>query len=127
MRHLGAPVAGTATVLGSASVVVPLFAAMGVPVATASAVAAAASSAQGQAEIKPSTMVLPEAAGTALVFRNAWPPALVTLSLAPVLAARHAAGRGLSPAPAAAGGSALCLVATAAAVAWLWRRRPPRR
>ncbi len=134
LRHLPAPgvvmgavgvvAAVTAASLGSASVAVPLFATLAVPVATAATVGAAASTAQGRAELSATTAVLPEAAGTALVVRNVWPPALAVLSLTPVLSARSTAAQGSAVAPVAAAGTVLSLVLTVAAVAWLWRRTP---
>jgi hypothetical protein len=62
----------------------------------------------------------------ALVLRNAWPPALVVVSLLPVLAARGAVADGLSPAPVAAAVASIPVLFTGIALLWLSQRAPAR-
>ncbi len=136
LRHLPASlvvmlaicgVAGlAASVLGAASEALPLALALVVPVAAAATTAAAASTAQGMAQVKPSVAVVPEAAGTALVFRNGWPVTLVVISLLPVLAARVAVDDGVPGAPVAAAAATIPLLLVAIALFWLSRRAPAR-
>jgi hypothetical protein len=136
LRHLPASlvvmlavclVAGVAaSVLGTASVALPLALTLCAPVAAAATAAAAASTAQGMAQVKPSVAVVPEAAGTALVFRNGWPVALVVISLLPVLAARAAIDDGAPGAPIAAAAAIIPLLLVAMALFWLSRRTPAR-
>lgn len=136
LRHLGASVAvvlavfavatGTAAALGPASVVVPLAITLALPVSLAATAAAAASTSQGLAQPKATSNAVPEFAGMALVLRNAWPPALVVLSLVPVLSARSAVADGLSPAPVAAATASIPVLLTGIALLWLSQRAPAR-
>ncbi|CAN5691150.1 hypothetical protein BH24ACT2_BH24ACT2_09790 [soil metagenome] len=136
LRHLGASVvvvvavaavtAGTAAALGPASVVVPLAITLVLPVSLAATAAAAASTSQGLAQPKATSSAVPEFAGMALVLRNAWPPALVVVSLLPVLAARGAVADGLSPAPVAAATASIPVLFTGIALLWLSQRAPAR-
>jgi hypothetical protein len=66
----------------------------------------------------------PEAAAGSMVFRAAWPPALVALALAPVLAAR-AAEAPVPPWAAAANVALPVLVVVGAVTAWLGSRKAP--
>ncbi len=116
----------TAAGLGGAAVALPLAAALVVPVAGAATTAAAASTSQGMAQIKSSLAAVPEAAGTALLFRNGWPVALVVISLLPVLAARAAVDAGASGAPVAAVTATIPVLLAAIALFWLSRRTPAR-
>jgi hypothetical protein len=68
----------------------------------------------------PTAVTAAEAAGMRLVLRIAWPPALVVISLLPVLAARSAFDRGRPPVAAAA--AAELAVATLAALVVGWVR-----
>lgn len=137
LRHLPAPAVvmgavgvvavSTATALSRSSVVLPVAGVVLLPVVAATVVGAAATTAQGPHQSGLATTVLPEAAGTALVVRAAWPPLLIVISLLPVLAARAAEAEGL---PAAGGAAEVVLgpvLLTAVALAWLWRRSPARR
>lgn len=136
LRHLGASVAvvamvvavatAVATTQGRASVVLPLAAALSLPVSLAATAAAAASTAQGLAQPRATLSAVPEFAGTALVLRNAWPPALVVISLLPVLAARSAAAEGLATVPVAAATAAVPVLLSGIALLWLSRRAPLR-
>ena len=116
----------TAAGLGAASVALPLTAALVLPVSAAATAAAAASTAQGMAPIKSSFSAVPEAAGTALLFRNGWPIALVVISLLPVLAARAAVAEGAPGAPIAAAAATVPVMLVAIALFWLSRRTPVR-
>jgi hypothetical protein len=134
LRHLGASVGVmvavsavtllTVATLAPASVVVPLGAALLLPVSLAATAAAAASTSQGLAQPKATSSAVPEFAGMALVLRNAWPPALVVVSLVPVLAARSAVADGLSPAPVAAAVASIPVLFTGIALLWLSQRAP---
>lgn len=136
MRHLPASMVvmvgvclvatATAAVMGSAGDVVPLATAVVLPVAAAATTAAAASTAQGMAEIKSSLSAVPEAAGTALLFRNGWPVVLVVVSVLPVLAARSAFDHGVAGAPVAAAAATIPVVLVGIALFWLSRRAPMR-
>jgi hypothetical protein len=115
-----------AAALGPASVVVPLAATLWVPVSLTATAAAAASTSQGLAQPKAKLSAVPEFAGTALVLRNAWPPALVVISLVPVLVARSAVAEGLAPGPVAAATAAVPVLLTGLALLWLSQRAPTR-
>jgi hypothetical protein len=99
-------------------------AAVVVPVAAVAAVvAAAASVVMGP----PDTLLrvsFPEAAASSMVFRAAWPPGLVALALAPVLAAR-AADAPVPPWAAAVNVAIPVLFVVAAVTAWLGSRKAP--
>jgi hypothetical protein len=133
LRHLVAPglvmvVVGLGGLAGAElagpSLLALQLAAVVVPLAAAAAVVAAASSVvMGP----PDTMLrvsFPEAAAGSLVFRAAWPPGLVALALAPVLAAR-AAERPVPPWAAAANVAVPVAAVVAGVVAWLSTRRAP--
>ena len=136
LRHLPVSVSvmvGVVTVsvvvvatLGPASVVVPLATTLLVPVSLAATAAAAASTSQGLVQPKATLSAVPEFAGTALVLRNAWPPALVVISLLPVLVARSAVAEGLAPGPVAAATAAFPVLLTGLALLWLSQRTPAR-
>lgn len=136
LRHVPASVAvmvGVVSVavivvaaLGPASVVVPLATTLLIPVSLAATAAAAASTSQGLAQPKATLSAVPEFAGTALVLRNAWPPALVVGSLVPVLVARGAVTEGLAPGPVAAATAAVPVLLTGLALLWLSQRTPAR-
>jgi len=133
LRHLVAPglvmaavglVALAGVELAAPSVLALQLAVVEVPLAAAAAVVAAAAS----VVMGPPDIVLrvsfPEAAATSSVLRAAWPPGLVALALAPVLAAR-AAERPV-PAWAAAANVAVPVAAVVAGVTvWLGSRRAP--
>jgi hypothetical protein len=133
LRHLTAPAVVMALVglvaLGGAeaagpSLVALQLAAVVVPVgAVAAVVAAAASVVMGP----PDTLLrvsFPEAAAGSMVFRAVWPPGLVALALAPVLAAR-AAEAPIPPWAAAANVALPILLVVAGVIAWLGRRKAP--
>jgi hypothetical protein len=133
LRHLTAPALAMVLVglvaLGGAelagpSVVALQIAAVVVPVAAVAAVvAAAASVVMGP----PDTLLrvsFPEAAASSMVFRAAWPPGLVALALAPVLAAR-AADAPVPPWAAAVNVAIPVLFVVAAVTAWLGSRKAP--
>jgi hypothetical protein len=133
VRHLTAPALVMVLVgliaLGSAEVTGPSLvalqlAAVVVPVAAVAAVvAAAASVVMGP----PDTLLrvsFPEAAASSMVFRAAWPPGLVALALAPVLAARSADAP-VPPWAAAANVALPILFVVAGVIAWLGSRKAP--
>jgi hypothetical protein len=133
VRHLTAPglvmvlvglVALAGAELTGPSVVALQLAAVVVPTAAAAAVvAAAASVVMGP----PDTLLrvsFPEAAAGSMVFRAAWPPGLVALALAPVLAAR-AADQPIPPWAAALNVALPVLLVVGAVVAWLGSRKAP--
>jgi hypothetical protein len=64
---------------------------------------------------------LPEAAGFSMVFRAVWPPALVVLALAPVVAAGAAST--VDPVVTAANLAVLALVPSAGVLTWLSTRK----
>jgi hypothetical protein len=117
-------VAGAAALALSRKVdlALPLAGLMAVPTAVTAAGAAAMSVVKGppDAPSPGKVFVPPEAAGMRLVLRIAWPPALVVISLLPVLAARSAFDRGRPPVAAAA--AAELAVATLAALVVGWVR-----
>jgi hypothetical protein len=133
VRHLTAPAVvmvlvglvalGGAEVAGPSLVALQL-AAVVVPVgAVAAVVAAAASVVMGP----PDTLLrvsFPEAAASSMVFRAVWPPGLVALALAPVLAAR-AAEAPIPPWAAAANVALPILFVVAGVTAWLGSRKAP--
>jgi hypothetical protein len=133
LRHLVAPglvmaVVGLVALAGAELVTPSLLtlqlAAVEVPLAAAAAVvAAAASVVMGP----PDTFLrvsFPEAAASSLVFRAAWPPGLVALALAPVLAAR-AAERPVPEWAAAANVAVPVAAVVGGVVAWLASRKAP--
>lgn len=119
-------VAAAATTSAVSAEVVGVVATLILPVSITATAAAAASTAQGLSQFKANLNAVPEFAGTALVARNGWPPALVMISLVPLLAARGAVTEGLAAAPVAASTASLPLVLSAAALFWLSRREPVR-
>jgi hypothetical protein len=133
VRHLTAPAILMALVgliaLGGAEIAGPSLvalqlAAVVVPVASVAAVvAAAASVVMGP----PDTLLrvsFPEAAASSMIFRAVWPPGLVALALAPVLAAR-AADAPVPPWAAAANVALPILFVVAGVTAWLGSRKAP--
>ena len=133
VRHLTAPALvmvlvglvalGGAEVTGPSLVALEL-AAVVVPVAAVAAVvAASASVVMGP----PDTLLrvsFPEAAASSMVFRAAWPPGLVALALAPVLAAR-AADAPIPPWAAAANVALPVLIVVGGVGTWLGSRKAP--
>ena len=71
-------------------------------------------------------MLPPEVAGLRLMFRTAWPIVVCCLGTLPVIGARTAASRELSPAAGAAQGAMGVLVIVVLTVLWLRFREPAR-
>ena len=71
-------------------------------------------------------MLPPEVAGLRLMFRTVWPVVVCCLGTLPVIGARTAASRDLSPAAGAAQGTMAVLVIVVLTVLWLRFREPAR-
>lgn len=76
----------------------------------------------GAADV-PGLFLMPEVAGIGMVLRETLPPAVVTIGLLPLLAARQAAQAGRGPVAAAVACDIALVVPVAATVWWLSRRR----
>ena len=74
----------------------------------------------------PSSMqtVMPETIGTQLIFRIAWPPAVVVLATLPVLAARGAADKHIAPFSAATQYALPICIMLGLVTVWLSHRKP---
>jgi hypothetical protein len=97
---------------------------LGLTVLPGVAVAAVAGAAGSVVMGPPDTLLrvqLPEAAGFSMVFRAVWPPALVVLALAPVVAAGAAST--VDPVVTAANLAVLALVPSAGVLTWLSTRK----
>jgi hypothetical protein len=130
LRHLPAPVLTMGLVglvaVGTAALVSPsvLSVELGLTVLPGVAVAAVAGAAGSVVMGPPDTLLrvqLPEAAGFSMVFRAVWPPALVVLALAPVVAAGAAST--VDPVVTAANLAVLALVPSAGVLTWLSTRK----
>jgi hypothetical protein len=101
-------------------------AAMLVPTCAAAVIGAAASVAT--APFDPSSMqtLVPEAIGTQMLFRIAWPPAIVVLASLPVLSARDAASRHISEFAASTQFLLPICVMLGLVSMWLFKRKPAR-
>ena len=130
LRHLIAP-ALTMVVVGAVGVGVAALAGpsllaveIGLAVVPGVALAAVAGAAGSVVMGPPDTLLrvqMPEAAGASMVIRAVWPPGLVVLALAPVVAARATTSG--SPLAAAAGTEVLVLVPSGIVLAWLSTRK----
>jgi len=135
LRHLIVPTAamvlvglvglGTAAALGPSALVAELAGVILPLAAFAAVVAATGSVVMGPAD-NSKVIASPEAAGIGLVGRAAWPPALVALALAPLLAARSAVADGLPPVATAANVAFLAGLPVAGAVWWISFRKASR-
>ena len=130
LRHLPAS-AFAMGVVGSVGVAVAALAGpsllaveIGLVVVPGVAVAAVAGAAGSVVMGPPDTLLrvqMPEAAGASMVLRAVWPPGLVVLALAPVVAARATTSG--SPVAAAASTAVLVLVPSGIVLGWLSRRK----
>ena len=68
--------------------------------------------------------VMPETIGTQLLFRIAWPPAVVVLATLPVLAARAAADKHIAPFSAATQYALPICIMLGLVTVWLSHRKP---
>lgn len=94
------------------------------PACAAAVLGAAASVAMGAFDITKVNSAMPEAIGTTMLFRAAWPPGIVVLASLPLLSARSAADRGLAELPAATQYLVPVLVLLGVVGAWLTKRTP---
>jgi hypothetical protein len=133
-RHLAAPLLGLVLVtcvpvgvlaaLGDAGTV--LATAAGVIVTACLAAVLGAASSVATAPFDPTFMAtqMPEAIGTTVIMRVAWPPAVAIIACLPVLAARGAEQKGIGEFPAATQYLfPICLMLGAVSI-WLARRKP---
>jgi len=136
-RHLPGPavvMVGTAAAAAGATqlggIDVELLAVAGVALVPAAlaATGGAALSITGEPllEIGNEALVPPEIAGPQALFRAAWPPAVATLGLVPILVARSVSGDG-EPLPAAVNAAAVVLVIVILVFAWVRYRHDIRR
>jgi hypothetical protein len=90
----------------------------------AAVLGAAASVATAPFDPSAMTMQMPEAIGTTLIMRVAWPPAVAVIACLPVLAARGAEKKGIGEFPAATQYLfPICLLLGVVSI-WLARRKP---
>ena len=94
------------------------------PLCAAAVLGAAASVATGAFDITSVNSAMPEAIGTTMLFRAAWPPGIVVLASLPLLSARSAADRGLAELPAATQYIVPILTLLGVVGVWLTRRKP---
>lgn len=94
------------------------------PACAAAVLGAAASVAMGSFDISKVNSAMPEAIGTTMFFRVAWPPGIVVLASLPLLAARSAADEGLAELPAATQFLLPILLLLGVVGAWLTQRKP---
>jgi hypothetical protein len=133
-RHLAAPLLGLVlatcvpigvlAALGDPGKVLGTAAGVTITACMAAVLGAAASVAT--APFDPSTMAsqMPEAIGTTVIMRVAWPPAVAIIACLPVLAARGAEQKGIGEFPAATQYLfPICLMLGAVSI-WLARRKP---
>ena len=109
---------------GTALAVIAIVA---LPVMWAAGAGAVISVAGEEAEAGPSDtnqLLPPEVAGMRLMFRTVWPIVVCCLGTLPVLTARSAAGRDLSPAAGAVQGAMGVLILIGLTAAWLRFREP---
>lgn len=134
LRHLVVPVVvmvltglvglGAAAILDPAPSVVAVGLITVVPVAIAAAAAAAFAVVLGAPKVGGSmTMSFPEAATIGLIFRQVFPPLLVALAVAPVIAAREAVQEHADPIGIAALATVPALLIAAAVIAFLRTRK----
>ena len=130
LRHLPTPALAMAVVgvvgVAVAALAGPSLLAVGIGAVVVPGVAlAAVAGAAGSVVMGPPDTLLrvqmPEAAGASMVIRAVWPPGLVVLALAPVVAARATTSG--SPLAAAAGTEVLVLVPSGIVLAWLSTRK----
>jgi hypothetical protein len=130
LRHLPTPALAMAVVgvvgVAVAALAGPSLLAVGIGAVVVPGVAlAAVAGAAGSVVMGPPDTLLrvqmPEAAGASMVIRAVWPPGLVVLALAPVVAARATTSG--SPIAAAAGTEVLVLVPSGIVLAWLSTRK----
>ena len=133
VSHLAAP---AALLLLAATPVVAVVAATSDPDTTSVAIATAVSACVGATVAAAATVAtspfdlsqvkafVPEAIGMQLVARVAWPPALTTLSLLPLVVGRTAVDRGDPAAPVATTVMWGVAIAVIAASVWLSHRKP---
>jgi hypothetical protein len=133
-RHIAAPLLG---LLLATCVPVGVLAAFGDPgkvlgtaggvivtACMAAVLGAAASVATAPFDPSAMTMQMPEAIGTTLIMRVAWPPAVAVIACLPVLAARGAEKKGIGEFPAATQYLfPICLLLGVVSI-WLARRKP---
>jgi hypothetical protein len=111
---------GAALVVGPASVVVPVGAAMIAPATVLATAGAAVSIVMGPPSASDAGLTMPvEAAGIKMVLRVLWAPLLIVLGLTPVLAARSANTRATTPGAAALSAGVFPLLVGATALGWL--------
>ncbi|MCU1487924.1 MAG: hypothetical protein JWN67_4670 [Actinomycetia bacterium] len=133
-RHLAAPLLGLVIAACVPVAALAAFADSGKVLATAAAVlipacmaavlGAAASVATAPFDAGAMATAMPEAIGTQLILRVAWPPGIAIIACLPVLAARGAEAKGLGEFPAATQYLfPLCLLLGAVSM-WLARRKP---
>jgi hypothetical protein len=137
LHHLPAPAALLAgyAVLGGAfayalnrtSTALEVIAIVALPVVWASGAGAVISVVGEEAEMSASNtnqMLPPEVAGMRLMFRTAWPVVVCCLGTLPVLGARSADSRGLSPLAGAVQGAMAVVLLVGLTAAWVRFREP---
>ncbi|MCU1374337.1 MAG: hypothetical protein JWO68_1623 [Actinomycetia bacterium] len=133
-RHLAAPLlalvlatcvpVGVVAYLGDAGKVLGTAGGVLIPACMAAVLGAAASVATAPFDPGAMAVQMPEAIGTQLIFRVAWPPAIVIVACLPVLAARGAEAKGLGEFPAATQYLLPLCILLGAVSMWLARRKP---
>jgi hypothetical protein len=115
---------GVVAVLGDAGKVLGTAGGIVIPACMAAVLGAAASVATAPFDPGALQMQMPEAIGTQLIFRVAWPPAIVIVACLPVLAARGAEAKGVGEFPAATQYLLPICILLGAVSMWLARRKP---
>lgn len=133
-RHLAAPLlalvlatwvpVAVVAVIAGPDKVLATGAAVIIPACMAAVLGAAASVATAPFDPSAMAMQMPEAIGTQVIMRVAWPPALVIVACLPVLAARGAEAKGLGEFPAATQYLLPLALLLGAVSMWLARRKP---
>jgi hypothetical protein len=115
---------GVLAAVGDAGKVLGTAGAVVIPACLAAVLGAAASVATAPFDPGSLNMQMPEAIGTQLIMRVAWPPAVAIIACLPVLAARGAEAKGLGEFPAATQYLfPMCLLLAAVSM-WLAKRKP---
>jgi hypothetical protein len=133
-RHLIAPFValvlalcvpvGVLAILGDAGTVLQTAGALVIPVCAAAVLGAAASVATSPFDPSSMQTLMPETIGTQLLFRVAWPPAVVVITTLPLLAARAGIAKHIAPFGAATQYLLPICIMLGLVSVWLSQRKP---